>query len=308
MRLAQGFVAAVLVLGLIGCGGRTPSNNVQDDGGIITDGPYLLDDAGNIIYDDGGNPIPVPQDAAPGQDDGPHPNQDAPVAQQDSGSTPGVIQCGQTTCDADTQKCCISGGGGGGTATCIDATAQCQGATIACDGPEDCPTGTPQCCATYGGGGGGVTCTDNCQGLLLCRLDTDCDSGDRCCGNGEIRNMSASWCMAEAQCPNTNPTAGVPCGNDTCNDPDVCCVTMQGASCTQDCQNGLSLACDGPEDCSNGDICCGDVGMGGGGAECMAVDQCDPGWTSGVVCHADGDCPDNGTCTDIPMAPVRICR
>ncbi|MBI5481015.1 MAG: hypothetical protein HY906_19305 [Deltaproteobacteria bacterium] len=316
MTARQSLLAAILVYGilggflggLVGCGGRTPAAN--GDGGTITDGPYQLDDAGNIMYDDAGNPIPVQQDAAPGQSDGPLAQQDAAQPQQDSGATPGIIQCGQTTCDATTQQCCITGGGGGGTATCIDATAQCQGVVISCDGPEDCPTGTPICCVSFGGGGGGVACTDACQGTQLCRLDTDCGSGEKCCGSGTIRNISATWCEPEDQCPSTDPTTGVPCGGDTCSSPDVCCVTMQGASCTADCQQGLSLACDGPEDCPTGTpVCCGDIGMQGGGTECVADGNCDSGgYTSGVVCHNDGDCQSGETCNSIPMTSIRICR
>jgi hypothetical protein len=301
-----------LLAGLLGCGGRTPANNDQHDAGVVTDGPYLVDDAGNLVLDDAGNPVPVQQDAA-AQGDGPVTQSDAALPQQDSGSTPGVIQCGQTTCDATTQKCCIAGGGGGGgTASCIDATAQCQGATVACDGPEDCPTGEPLCCASYGGGGGGgVTCTATCQGVRLCRLDTDCNSGDKCCGSGTIRNLSATWCMAEAQCPNTTPTVGVPCGNSSCSSPEVCCVGLQQSCTAADaCRQGLSVACDGPEDCSGGTpVCCGDVGMGGGGTECVADGDCNSGGIgSGVVCHGNGDCQSGETCNSIPMTSLRICR
>ena len=308
--LRHSALAAILILGLVGCGGRTPANG--GDGGTTADGPYLLDDAGHIIYDDAGNPIPVQQDAAPGQHDGPLVQNDAPVAQQDSGSTPGIIQCGQTTCESATQQCCISGGGGGGTATCIDIGTQCQGATIACDGPEDCSGTTPICCGSLGGGGGsrGVTCTDTCQGVRLCRLDTDCDTGDKCCGSGRVGAINATFCEAEANCPNTNPTTGVPCGTATCNSPDVCCVTMQGSSCTADCQQGLSLACDGPEDCSGGTpVCCADVSMGGGGSQCVADGDCNSGgYTSGVVCHTVADCQSGENCNAIPMTSIQICR
>jgi hypothetical protein len=311
MSVRTSLLAVVLVLGLVGCGGRTPANTGDGDAGTTADGPYQLDDAGQIVYDDAGNPIPAQQDAAPGQDDGGHPNQDAPVVQQDTGATPGVIQCGQTTCDADTQQCCVSGGGGGGSAACIGLGEDCQGLEIACDGPEDCTDSTaPICCARFGGGGSGVTCTDDCQGQTLCRVDGDCGGGEKCCGSGSFGSISATWCELEEDCPNTNPTQGVPCGNTSCDAPQICCVTFSGATCTaaDGCDQGLALACDGPEDCSNGDVCCGDIGMGGGGSECLPAGDCEGGGMgSGVLCHSDADCQNNERCNDVPMVDVRIC-
>jgi hypothetical protein len=303
--LRYSVLAAILALGLVGCGGRTPANNNQD-GGNVADGPYQLDDGGNIVYDDAGNPIPAQQDAAPGQNDGPLQN-DAP-AQQDTGATPGIIECGQTTCDADTQQCCISGGGGGGSASCIGLNDTCQGLPISCDGPEDCPSGTPICCATLTMQERIVTCTDQCDDTTLCRLDTDCGTGEKCCGAGSLGSMQATWCEREQDCPNTNPTEGVPCGDATCNAPEVCCVTFNGQSCTSNCNQGLALACDGPEDCSGGDVCCGDIGMGGGGSECMPSGDCQTGMGSGRLCHSNTDCDTGETCTDIPQVNIRICR
>ena len=300
----------IVIIGLVGCGGRTPANNGQDDAGTAADGPYLVDDAGNLILDDAGNPIPVQQDAA-GQDDGPvTPPQDA-GQQDDTGSTPGIIQCGQTTCDATTQQCCVTGGGGGVTTECIDITAECAGLDITCDGPEDCPTDVPICCARFGGGGGGsgVTCTDDCRGETLCRLDADCGTGEKCCGGASYGGMTYTWCELEEDCPNTNPTVGVPCGDTSCTaSGEVCCVTYTSQSCTTDCQQGLSLACDGPEDCPvEAPVCCGDIGMGGGGSECVADGECQGGMGTGVVCHADADCPDDETCNDVPMVDLRLC-
>jgi hypothetical protein len=280
MMTRQSVIPLILVAGLLGCGGRGSDSGGPDDAGV-TDG-----------HDDDSL---TPADGSP--------------TQEDSGATPGVVPCGQTTCDITTQQCCITVGQSGG-ATCIDATAQCQGVPVSCDGPEDCSGGAPICCGSVGNGG--VVCAATCQGLRLCRLDADCDSGNRCCGSGSVGGTQATWCVAPAQCSSTNPTVGVPCANTTCNSPEVCCVVVGGQSCTaaDACTSGLPLACDGPEDCS-GDtpVCCGTVSLQGGGTQCVADGSCQSGTlTGGVVCHSDSDCQSGQTCTALTMTSVRVCR
>ncbi|HEY3352429.1 MAG TPA: hypothetical protein VGQ83_04205 [Polyangia bacterium] len=305
-------VALLLVLGLIGCGGRTPATGFTGDAAVPRDdagNPVVVDDAGQPVLDDAGHPIPI--DAAPAADAPVVPPADdaAPQPQQDTGATPGVIPCGSTTCDVATQECCIGPGGG----TCIARGAQCQGLPASCDGPEDCAGGTPVCCAQLMGGGRGVQCTaaNDCNGQRLCRVDGDCGANARCCAGGTVGGVSITWCAPADQCPNTNPTTGVACGNTSCAAPEVCCQTLGGASCTAagGCQ-GLALSCDGPEDCASGTpVCCGHLGGGGGGTQCVADGACTGGgFTSGVVCHSNADCPNGGTCTSIPMGNIRICR
>jgi hypothetical protein len=325
-------LSLVLALGLVGCGDRTTATGGDLDGGnggsdapvVRSDaGPPIIgtDDAGHPIIgiDDGGNPIYPP--------DGPVAQPDAPVvigdaggpgdaaSAADSGSTPGTIPCGQgQSCAVGTEQCCI--GQGGTTASCIPVADQCQGFAATCDGPEDCSADTPICCATLGGGDRGAACVadGDCGGMnsrQLCRVDGDCQSGESCCGGGELQGIAVTWCEPTDQCPNTNPTPGVPCGTETCTAPDVCCMTWSSQSCTavDACTQGVALACDGPEDCAGATpVCCGDLGMGGGASECVAQDGCaGSGMGGGVVCHTDADCP-TGTCQTLPFVDLSVCR
>lgn len=115
---------------------------------------------------------------------------------------------------------------------------------------------------------------------------------------------------ADPNAPDADPSApdaassgggdGVACGDVTCTDPEVCCVTggMGGgsAACTAaDACMGVPITCDGPEDCDGGDVCCGNFGGGGGSADCAPADGC-----TAVVCHETADCPNPGdTCCDL---------
>jgi len=306
-RMLSGALLGVL-LAMAGCGGRA-SPLGTNDGGLL-DGAYLVDDAGNIMYDDAGNPIPVPQDAAfPDAalpDDASLPLEDGASPQQDSGATPGTLECGSTTCTVGSQQCCITGAA---TATCIDASAQCQGLPVTCDGPEDCPAETPICCARLGGGGRGIRCVASCNATQLCNVDSDCPSGERCCGQGTLLGMSATWCIPGSQCLNTNPTEGVPCGSATCLGSTVCCISWSGQQCTtpEACQGNI-VACDGPEDCPNqAPVCCGQISTGRLASQCTASNTC-TGMGTTVICHSDGDCPSGQTCVGLFGTDLRMCQ
>jgi hypothetical protein len=91
----------------------------------------------------------------------------------------GTIQCGQTTCAAATEDCCLSFQG----ATCVPRGGACQGATLECTGSNNCSIGV--CCGSFGGGGGGAagtTCEPACSGrqVQLCATDQECPEGEQC--------------------------------------------------------------------------------------------------------------------------------
>jgi hypothetical protein len=52
--------------------------------------------------------------------------------------------------------------------------------------------------------------------------------------------------------------------------------------CGSGCLEGRTYACDGPEDCTNGDDCCND----GNGSHCQQTGTC-----SSTLCHQDAECP-----------------
>ncbi len=109
-------------------------------------------------------------------------------------------------------------------------------------------------------------------------------------GNGGGRDMAMSTPADMAKSPaDMTSFVGVFCGSMTCIAPDSECCATQTLMCQSPnagC-NGAAFDCDGPEDCSNGDICCGGTGgsactpLGGGG--CQGGDV--------PLCHTLDDCP-----------------
>lgn len=79
---------------------------------------------------------------------------------------------------------------------------------------------------------------------------------------------------------------GVPCGDDFCEQGTTqgCCVEPPNDPLCEP-TNGLCLgdltSCDGPEDCTPGDVCC-DYGQGPG---CGAAADCTPRLGGTPVCH-----------------------
>ena len=124
------------------------------------------------------------------------------------------VSCGNMTCAVGQDCCVMVSGTGTASSTCISAGGNCQGgATLACDGPEDC-SASQFCCGTItfqGGGdpdagapvfqGGNSSCTGTCDFNLstgmprmvttrLCHFDADCaglsafgQNLDKCCSS-----------------------------------------------------------------------------------------------------------------------------
>jgi hypothetical protein len=107
---------------------------------------------------------------------------------------PDGVACGVTTCSPGMACCLMTANNQVTGASCIPGTGQCSGATISCDGPEDCTAAGASCCATLNtmtpdvdGGtpvvsGGGAMCSATCAASIgtnsvtsrLCHLDADC--------------------------------------------------------------------------------------------------------------------------------------
>lgn len=87
------------------------------------------------------------------------------------------------------------------------------------------------------------------------------------------------------------------CGADSCNtfQGSVCCVNADNAAsfCTTGpCHAGEdTYACDGHEDCSGTDVCCGSAPLDGvpAGRTSRCVGDC-PYPSRSTLCHADKDC------------------
>jgi hypothetical protein len=116
------------------------------------------------------------------------------------------------------------------------------------------------------------------------------------------------------------PTSTVECGANACGLPaQYCCAHWnQPFECRTatsdlrtDCVYGVPVACDGPEDCSGGQVCCAQLFIQGQNrsvvsltcqASCTASDQ-------NVVCGASGTCP-SGSCVAMisPLTAYRDCE
>jgi hypothetical protein len=293
------FFVLILGLALGACGGRTPPfDDSLGDGGS----PSPADGAADAPRGDGSSQ----HDGAPAQSDGP------PPLQSDAGPPVGVIPCGIESCNAASQECCATRSNG---SSCIDKGTQCQGSTLTCAGPQDCQSSAPVCCAVPSGASRGVSCTTRqaCQDLVVCRGSADCPGGQQCCGSGDVRGVTVTYCDDPANCSPTD--VGIACGSQTCAPPgEVCCVTSAGPSCTapNGCQ-GARLACSGPQDCSGTTpVCCGTLNGGSSsGTTCVATGACGNTTTGGsVVCQSSGDCPNTQTCQPLNVAGLSlgICR
>jgi hypothetical protein len=111
-----------------------------------------------------------------------------------------------------------------------------------------------------------------------------------------------------------NDTAGtVSCGGDATsevpcviNPSQACCMAGQAtATCTSStgCVSTTQAVCDGPEDCTTGEVCCisDDGAMVSVRTQCLA--QCPPSAGEIVVsvaCHVDSDCPTTFMCIRDP--------
>lgn len=100
------------------------------------------------------------------------------------------------------------------------------------------------------------------------------------------------------------PDEGVECGADHCGaaggPAGSCCIPVFGGApaCGAMCQFGqIALACDGPEDCGMGEVCCFSAS---GGGRCATEANC-PRQGSGLsqqtwLCNATADCPMGSGC------------
>jgi hypothetical protein len=140
-------------------------------------GSCRFDVSGTAHDDDDDQPAAI--DAAVGADGASQPQL------VDAAAVTPEVQCGAQVCGGTT-ICCADLGGQ--SCTTPDA---CNGATMACDGPSDCPG---QDCCQYVGLWTG--CADGCQGGdILCDAPSDCPSDTECCASGLGAGTCQSFCF-----------------------------------------------------------------------------------------------------------------
>jgi hypothetical protein len=125
-------------------------------------------------------------------------------------------------------------------------------------------------------------------------------------GGGADLAMSMPHDMAHS--PDMATLAGVACGATSCMNGEDCCVSNNGAHCTnqQQCSGGSHptlWACDGPEDCKStvDGVCCANTSGSACDPTCTGL-----GTPSTPMCHALADCPSvDGyvACCPIPQLP-----
>ena len=166
----------VLALGFWACGGRTTLDDSDFDASATQDGGVIGKDSGPIQNDGG----PIQMDAAPPPFDG-----GPPPPPPDGGPPPpppGPIQCGNATCNPQTQVCCVTFNGQTVNETCT-AQGQCNGAALSCTSASSCPP-NEVCCATLTQQQQSSQCQPQCQGGFqhpqLCATDAECPQGTTC--------------------------------------------------------------------------------------------------------------------------------
>jgi hypothetical protein len=110
-------------------------------------------------------------------------------------------------------------------------------------------------------------------------------------GGGDMAAGGDAHDMATSQAPDMTSFAGTYCGNMICMKPtNECCVTSAAMVCQSEAVQclGKFFDCDGPEDCTAPDQCCGSIN----GSTCEAGGGCSNGGIP--LCHTVADCGGHG--------------
>ena len=102
----------------------------------------------------------------------------------------------------------------------------------------------------------------------------------------------------------------VSCGSKTCSVPATFCCNFynQPDQCMAPgatCGYGVDVACDGPEDCSGGKICCGTLFIQGSNKSYQKL-SCETSCTGNdkrVICGASGTCSGSSKCGASEILP-----
>jgi len=158
--------------------------------------------------------------------------------------------------------------------------------------------GTSGSSGTSGSGGSGGS-----GGMIDAPMGTGGTGGMGGMGTGGMGGMRPDASLNDAGANKTTITPNqVQCQGGPCTTPaNVCCATLGAdggvsvmceASATCPMMAPLSLACDGPEDCTGNQVCCGQRAAGGLGfrSSCTTANQC-MGMGARPMCHDHTQCP-----------------
>jgi hypothetical protein len=148
--------------------------------------------------------------------------------------------------------------------------------------------------------------TQLCQGLPA-GVTVLMNSGSVACIYKHIRTgvmiAPGIWSATDPSCTEPTIAAGatVLCEGSSCTSATgPCCPTTNFMDvvprCSALCQSP-TITCDGPEDCSNGAVCCSveSTAAGFGSASCVSPPECLTPNTR-MICHQDADCPSPQHC------------
>lgn len=130
----------------------------------------------------------------PGADTGPN-TTDTGTTEDSAG-----IKCGEKVCGTG-QVCCVNGDVDSGFDLACAASCPDGGASLSCDGPEDCAAGAGICCAEVDVGGSGLACTFK-TGVAECRASCASSIPTMCPGKAKVRRCHKKSDCAEADYAN----------------------------------------------------------------------------------------------------------
>ncbi len=162
----------------------TGGSGAGDEGGVVTSGSSGVGEGGNTAGEGG---------ASSGSA--------SACVSVDGGaqcSDPGFVPCGNTTCNVNTEFCCVeqTAPDAGRTETCVAPNGACSSnAKISCNEAADC-TGGALCCGSFPMQGvqGVTSCMTSCggpQGVQLCRSDGECGANSDA---GELKKCITQTC------------------------------------------------------------------------------------------------------------------
>jgi hypothetical protein len=217
------------------------------------------------------------------------------------------------TCMPGTLRACPCAGAATSTAMGMQSCDTTGTSYGACAG---CPA--PQAPAQPGAGTGGSAAGAGSGGTAGAAGSAGAAGGSSGAGGEAGAGLGPSLDMAGAM-PGTSCGVGLPalcaletekcCARsldvDTCIPAGETCACSTAAGCTV-----MEAFCDGPEDCPDGQVCCGTLAQNGAGYESFACTaQCSSQQTQREACHAEEtQCPGGYVCANSQLLTnVQVC-